>query len=81
MATATAMVTANLDLALAYDGPVTVFYSNQLTITNLDQLPRGVRAPYLVCLRPHASGGPLIASCWKRRRPVTLQPHEILVMF
>jgi hypothetical protein len=60
----------------AYD---TIDYTPELDkrIKNLDSLPRGLSAPYLVVIK--GQGDDLVAKEWKRTLPKNLEENEILI--
>jgi hypothetical protein len=62
----------------AYD---TINYTPELDrrIKNLDSLPRGLSAPYLVVIK--GQGDDLVAKEWKRTLPKNLEENETLIRF
>lgn len=58
----------------------TIAYLPDLDIRNVDALPRGTGAPYLLCIIGQAAGE-LIAKRWIRQRPDRVSQHERIVRF
>ena len=56
-----------------------IAYANDLDIRNLDALPRGTGAKYLLTIR--GEGTALIAKEWRRVEPKALLLNEVLVTF
>lgn len=57
-----------------------VDFEPDLTITNLDQLPRGTGAPYLLVVdSPYP--GEYVAKRWIRNLPATTQRGETVIRF
>jgi len=52
-------------------------YSPNLDIRNVESLPRGTGAKYLITLK--GQGDELVAKQWARVKPKTLQPDEVLI--
>ena len=55
-------------------------YTPDLDIRNLDALPRGTGAPFLLCMESHEPGV-LIAHSWKRKTPAAIPAGYVLVAF
>lgn len=56
-----------------------IAYTPDLDVRNLDHLPRGVGAPFLLCLK--GEGNTLIAKQWKRKRPKPIPYRHVLIRF
>lgn len=54
-------------------------HRDTLDIRNLDALPAGTGAKYLLTIKGQRDA--LIAKQWKRKRPSKLQSNEVLVCF
>lgn len=48
-------------------------------LRNLDALPRGTGAPYLLAIR--GEGTDLIAKAWKRKLPTHKSSSEVIIFF
>jgi len=60
-------------------GPLSVEYDPDMVITNLDALPPGLGARFLVVIK--GEGDALVAKNWLRKLPEWLEPGEILIRF
>ena len=55
-------------------------YSPEITVTNLDALPRGTGAAYLLAIES-IYYGEYIAKRWTRKMPATTARGEVLIRF
>jgi N12 class adenine-specific DNA methylase len=55
----------------------TIPYTKDLNITNLDQLPKGSGAPFLLAVK--GEGDQLVAKQWKRAKPKALEANEVMI--
>ena len=55
-------------------------YHRELKITNLEQLPRGTGAKYLLAIESHYLGE-YIAKSWKRAMPANTKRGEVVIRF
>ena len=54
-------------------------YTKDLHVTNIEQLPRGTGAKYLIAIR--ANNDVLIAKSWSRKLPKVIHPNEVIIRF
>lgn len=65
--------------AVAKESPTAIPYNKKLIIRNLESLPRGTGARYLVAIE--GQNGELVAKRWARVKPAKLGIIEVLIGF